>query len=72
MQLTKLMLPQQCNIVACNNPQLAIAPAMPPVAPVVAQEENGEKLEAFHAAVNSNDNSHLVSRVAMFGLGGWA
>lgn len=30
---------------------------------VVAQEENGEKLEAFHAAVNSNDNSHLVSRL---------
>ena len=25
------------------------------------QEENGEKLEAFHAAVNSNDNSHLVT-----------
>lgn len=25
------------------------------------EEENGEKLEAFHAAVNSNDNSHLVT-----------
>ncbi|KAI7841025.1 hypothetical protein COHA_005253 [Chlorella ohadii] len=26
-----------------------------------SEEENGEKLEAFHAAVNSNDNSHLVT-----------
>ncbi|PSC70513.1 26S proteasome non-ATPase regulatory subunit 4-like protein [Micractinium conductrix] len=25
------------------------------------EEENGEKLEAFHAAVNSNGNSHLVT-----------
>ncbi len=26
-----------------------------------SEEENGEKLEAFHAAVSSNDNSHLVT-----------
>lgn len=26
-----------------------------------SEEENAEKLEAFHAAVNSNDNSHLVT-----------
>jgi 26S proteasome regulatory subunit N10 len=26
-----------------------------------SEEANGEKLEAFHAAVNSNDNSHLVT-----------
>lgn len=26
-----------------------------------SEEENGEKLEAFHAAVNSNDNSNLVT-----------
>ena len=25
------------------------------------EEENAEKLEAFHAAVNSNGNSHLVT-----------
>ena len=26
-----------------------------------SEEENAEKLEAFHAAVNSNGNSHLVT-----------
>ena len=26
-----------------------------------SEEENSEKLEAFHGAVNSNDNSHLVT-----------
>ena len=26
-----------------------------------SEEENGEKLEAFHGAVSSNDNSHLVT-----------
>lgn len=26
-----------------------------------SEEANGAKLEAFHAAVNSNDNSHLVT-----------